>query len=324
MYNLVASQKMRLSNVIDAEDLRISAGLLLCLVVAILLPERKWAGFLRWLMRSKSVLRKSPKIDFDDALLALDSNFKTAELLREHSVSSWLEEIQVLKEYLPGDWKAPINLVGITHLKNSLKIGNGVILWTCSCRHGDLVIKKALSQAGLDFHHLRSSMHPYSATIFGMRVLNPIRTRIENRFVNNLVVLYPDKKTVAIKKVNSLLRKNEIVTITAVGAGESASNTPFLGGLLHIARGAIVISRRTLSPVHPVFITPNNDGRSFDVVIESNLEVSVEGDRSKVDSSVLEQYAGLLFHHLKQHPEIWRGWHARSLWSPVSRAKIDN
>ena len=56
-------------------------------------------------------------------------------------------------------------------------------------RLSQLVSKMALHRAGYGLVHLSRSEHGYSSTIFGMRCLNPLRSRIESRYLAERVVI---------------------------------------------------------------------------------------------------------------------------------------
>lgn len=302
----------------SAKDFALAVELLLCFMIAWLAPERAWRWLSTQLARLHSLLMKENAAELNNALGQIRNDLSTGDMLKEHRIACFLEEAQVFKEYRPGGWQARLQLHGAARVDDALQDGNGVILWTYSCRYGDLAIKKALKQAGYEFNHLRSDIHPYSSTKFGRQVLNPLRTRIEDRNIKRVVVLYPDKQTKAIRELNTLLRKNEIVSITAIGDGGSDLPIPFLGGQLRMKRGAIVLSRRTKAPILPVFITPKDGGLAFDVEIGEKLAVPEGTPRTQIDEALLTEYAERVLPHLKDYPHIWRGWHSRSLWTPAS------
>jgi hypothetical protein len=79
-----------------------------------------------------------------------------------------------------------------------------------------LVFKKALCHADIKAYHLSHFLHPYSDTKIGAKVLNPVITRIEMRYLADRCIITPDGAGPAIRKMIDRLSRNEVVSITAL------------------------------------------------------------------------------------------------------------
>ena len=126
------------------------------------------------------------------------------------------------------------------------KAGRGAILWASHFVFGGTLIKMALAENGYALSHLSRPEHGFSKTGFGIRVLNPIRCRPEDRLLKERIVIDREDMAKTARQVNRVLEDNGILSIT-VGAweGRSLADVPFLGHRLKIATGALNLGYKT-------------------------------------------------------------------------------
>lgn len=80
-------------------------------------------------------------------------------------------------------WRPVVHLNGTTHLRKALEGGHGAILWVTETAFSTLIVKMALHNAGYQAIQLSRPGHGFSASDFGVRFLNPLWTRVEDRFI---------------------------------------------------------------------------------------------------------------------------------------------
>ena len=219
----------------------------------------------------------------------------------------------MLREYRPGGWRGSIRLVGRHHIDRALESRRGAILWVAPCNFAGLNVKKAFHAAGHPITNLRSHIHPYSATLYGRAVLNRVRTTIEDRFLSTTIILRPDNAPAALRELQSSLRANAVVSITANSAGERPCRIPFLGGSLNLALGAATLARISKAPLLPVFTSPAHNG-IYDVEIIEPLQTAEGLAGRKQDEQLAALFAARFEAFVNRYPTVWRGWFNRYQW----------
>ena len=117
-----------------------------------------------------AALLNQPSAQADSVLRSLASNdlYAAMTLLRCHRLATSFPAIE---------------LRGTQHLQASLKQGLGVMLWVDHVVQGSLATKVALDQAGFALTHLSHSRHGFSNTQLGRCWLNPLKTRVGDRYL---------------------------------------------------------------------------------------------------------------------------------------------
>ena len=104
---------------------------------------------------------------------------------------------------------------GLEHLQAALATGRGAVLWVMPLVFAPLVTKRSLAEAGIAVHHTSRLSHGFSPTWLGQTLLNPIRTRIERRYLAERIVLPLEGMSAAASRhVLGLLRANRVVSLT--------------------------------------------------------------------------------------------------------------
>lgn len=237
-----------------------------------------------------------------------------AESLERRFMATVYEETcNALREYRPGGWNPKIQVRGLNYVDNALAAGRGAILWICPCSHAELVVKKAFHAQRLPIVNLRSYIHPYSGTRFGKGFLNPVRTRIEDRFLRSTVVLYPDRASSALRQLQLHLRENSVVSIFAIAAGSSHLTVPCLGGELRLALGAPVLAEVSGAAVFPVYVGKHGVD-DFTVHVGPSLTDGESEEGTSKHQTLALRFAEFTEQYVERYPFVWRGWLSDSLW----------
>ncbi len=282
--------------------------------VAWLLPQRYWPPVARFLGRlhvgilGRRGRRLQPIFD-----RYLGSDAGDIELgFRTHN---YRDLLAYLREHSPAVWRPEIRLHGREHIDEALEKGNGAVLWTCPSSYHSLLSKKAPCDAGAAIDHLIATTHGFSDTRLGVRFLNPIKHRIERRYVKEFCWIDFRKPTSAILRLMKLLRTNAVVSVSAVQTGGTVIEHTLFGGTLSVANGGPRMALSTGAALLPVFVSAADDG-SFDVHIEPPLNTGADTTKTN-EEDLVARYAPLLEKHIRQCPEVWYGWiGSENYWRP--------
>ena len=215
------------------------------------------------------------------------------------------ERFLYLRWYRPGGGLPLIRIHGQEHVDRAEEADKGIILWAGNFAFNDLIAKIAWSELGLDVSHYTRPVHGFSKTRFGVKVLNPVRTFVENKYLYERVSA--EQNTVAAMRVlRQRLDEGGAISITAGNRGRQLVEAPFLGGVLRLATGAPALARRSGAAILPVYTLRAEDG-SFDVTIGAPL-TSVESDRDAFANDIVAQYADQLAPYVRDFADQWRGW----------------
>ena len=226
-----------------------------------------------------------------------ERNFRR-DVLR-HKYLSW---IQLLACYRPWGWRPRPKLIGQRHLDEALAKGGGVVLFTANFIYKDLMSKAALANEGYKACHLTRDSHGFSESWLGKRLLNPIHSRIEARFLGERLVFSGNQTRDVNALIKERLRQNQPILVTVTPLGRRVSVLPFLHGRIRIATGALNFAAEAGATVLPVFTIrrPNGD---IDVIIEHPLKGQKEEARQAVIQAMLEDYVPRLETYVAQYPD---------------------
>lgn len=256
---------------------------------------------------------KTDGLDGHAALACLKLDARRLE--RDVMATVYEETCYTLREHRKRGWQPRIRLHGRKHIEQALESGRGVVLWINPSSYAELIVKKALHEADIPLVNLRSYVHPYSGSRWGKRFLNWIRTSVEDRYLQATVVLYPDREAVALRELQLWLRKNAVVSISAIAAGGHPFAARCLSGTLKLAMGAPTLARLSRSPLLPVYTCGDESG-GFDVTVEKPLQDAVHGKTATPEAQMAKAFAELTATEIAKCPKGWRGWLSRSLWQP--------
>ena len=307
-----ATEPARRGRLAGLRDLRRDLGLLGSLsslaVLAWCLPERHWDGLCRGLARARPWRYRdggSPAYRYVEALRPRPAGLTPAACARAHRANVYRERLQLLRCHRPLGRPPQVRLAGREHLEVALGAGRGAILWIGPFVFSDLLTKIALHDAGVPVSHLSRFVHGFSTTRFGERVLNPLRTAIERRYLAERLVIGREGGVAALRQLAHHLRANRVVSVSAIGMAHQLYRVPFLNGSVQMARGAPSLAIQTGAPLLPVFTGRDPHGRWL-TVIEPPLVRRDDWARDEAVSRLLLQYAALLEYYVTRWPDQFR------------------
>jgi lauroyl/myristoyl acyltransferase len=211
--------------------------------------------------------------------------------------------MQGFREYRPGGWNPEIQVAGAEYIETALARGCGVVLWINMFAYSDLATKKGLHEAGYRISHLSRPHHGISRTQFGIRVLNPVWTRIENRYLAERVTIHDDDSGSALATLRTRLKENRIVSITVGDQAKRTVEVSIVGTTVRVATGPLHLARTMNAVLIPVFTVMRDTG-TLVVNVERPL-MTGDDDRAESYESVAQRHAWMLEHYLQQFPGQW-------------------
>jgi lauroyl/myristoyl acyltransferase len=270
-----------------------------------LAPQRWWPIAAKALSRLQGMLLPSRWRHLEELVpgyLAAASGLRPTAIAEQETAASYEEELALLRCYRPGGWRPNIRLEGSERLDAALAQGKGAVLWVEDIHFASLVVKRALAEHGYAVSHLSRPSHGFSDTPFAHRFLNPIRWRVENRYLKQRVVTKRGDLS-GLRRLREELSAGGIVSITVGNNGSQVKAVPFFESDLELATGPVTVARAAGAPLLPVF-TQRLPSGTFEVRIEAPLDLS---DSSNPDAPFV-QFAALLASYVKQYPPQWKGW----------------
>jgi len=289
-------------------DLALLGSLSSLAVLAWCLPERYWDGLCSGLTRAQPWRWRengSPAYRYVEALRPRPARLTPAACAHAHRANVYRERLQLLRMYRPFRQPTHVQLAGREHLDAALVAGKGAILWVGPFVFSDLLTKIALHAAGVPVSHLSRYVHGFSATRFGERVLNPIRTAVEREFLAERVVMSRAGSVVALRTLSRRLRDNRVVSVSAIGMAHQLYRIPFLNGSVQMAGGAPALALQTGAALLPVF-TGRDGTNGWVAIIEPPLVRRADWQREEAIKRLLLQYGALLEYYVARWPDQFR------------------
>jgi lauroyl/myristoyl acyltransferase len=172
-----------------------------------------------------------------------------------------------------------------------------------------LAPKKGLHDAGFPYVHLSRPEHGFSKTRFGIRVLNPLRRKVEDRYLASRVIIRQNSGIGAMRDLRKVLADNGIVSITAGSwEGRVIVEPEVFGCRMPLATGPIALALATGAPLLPVFVWRESRTGILKVEIDAEIPLDGSGDKPAVIAGVADAYAARLQERIRAAPEQWRGW----------------
>ena len=216
----------------------------------------------------------------------------------------------------------PVNLrvEGESHLREALDKGNGAVLWCENSFSSSLLQKAAIAAAGYRVHHLSRHGHNLSSTRLGMRFLNPIVRKAENRYLAEVFLVDGHNQMAVSRHILELLRANQVVSVTVINAGSQTVEAPLLDGVLSVATGAPHFAARGRAPLLPVL--SYRDGNDFVAEIGAPIELQAMNREAAYEFAV-QELARRIDAFVRLHPIDWCGWLRGSyIEAPAAAARV--
>jgi lauroyl/myristoyl acyltransferase len=269
-------------------------------------PEKLWPAIARALARVHLQLHGQSRDRIRRRWLMLNGYIEP-RLCRLMPVAnmthSYVARMQGFREYRPDGWAATIQVVGAEHIETALARGRGAVLWVAPFVYSDLVTKKGLNEAGYRVTHLSRPEHNISNSYFGIHVLNPIWTHIENRYLFDRITIHNNTSAPALATLRERLQQNKIVSITVGNQAKKTTCVDLMSAKLRLATGPLYLTRTMKSVLLPVFTVMQSTG-TFVVHVESPLMAGCEDPEAPYEC-IVQSYAQRLKYYLLQYPEQW-------------------
>jgi lauroyl/myristoyl acyltransferase len=299
---------------ITRHDVQETAILAVESLIAWTVYERLWPRFCQVFAQLSTRLHRSRTRELRRELVracdAIYPEFSPASLEIAIRAAHMESRLQLLREYRPDGWRPRLRLLGKHHIEAALAAGRGAILWLCPFTYNNLVAHKTLHTNSLDITRLGGAYHGFASippSRFGMRILNPLRTRVEGKYLAERIVIPPDGSLGYLRVLRKRLEDNHLVSITANGEGNRAPLVPFLDGGIRLATGPASLALSTGAALLPVFLSRCGAGH-FETTIEAPLVVFGADCQRAAAEQLTGKYAELLERYVVQTPQLWPGW----------------
>jgi lauroyl/myristoyl acyltransferase len=202
-----------------------------------------------------------------------------------------------------------IGYSGEEHLNRARDKGNGIVLWVSHFAFSSLITKVGLHRLGERVWHISRPQHGFSKSRFGIRLLNPVRCRVEDRYLAGRLLIDRRSPGEILRQATAVLESNGTIS-TTVGAweGRFVAEGDLLGGRFVVSMGAPRLAYRTGAALLPVFTLRNDADGSFKLVIRP--PVAAESGRD-FESYCRIATARLLADHdhmVRAAPAQWSAW----------------
>jgi len=278
-----------------------------------MIPERLWdavargaVGLARWRAAARPRARQQHNRH------ALEGHVD-AQTLHSMEIAHFhhrvVARMQSFREFRPGGWTPKIDVHGLEHIETALARGNGVVLWVSPFIYSDLVTKKGLHEVGCHVSHVSHPHHGFSTTRFGVRFINPIGTRIEDRHLAERLLLGDANASAsALMVARRRLRQNRVVSITVGRHAPKSVRVAFFDTELELSTGPVRLARLTNAVLLSVFTVRTGTG-TFAINIEGPLNRPSGQPGKNCDEVVFQRLVrGLERHILNQPSQFMADW----------------
>jgi hypothetical protein len=294
---------------ISAADVKLTVLLPLLFAISWLVPERHWQRICEALAGARGGAAEEP-VERGVRLSGLGPGLAVPAGDLSHALSThrFLSYLQYLRDYRPGGWRCAAVIEGADALRAAQAENRGVILWVAHFVYNGLPLKKALCEAGFRVFHMSRPEHGFSTTAYGVAVLNPLRSRIEERYLARRIMIKRGAEHVALREAHRLIGDGSIVSITAGHwEGRQVARVPVGAAALPVSTGAPSLAHATGARLLPVFISRADDG-SFRLRIGAALACDPHLPRNEAVAAAMEDFAQQLQTEISRSPGQWRGW----------------
>jgi len=228
---------------------------------------------------------------------------------RRMELERYRDYLHLLRFYRPDRFAPPIAIEGWTHVEEAERRGHGAIVLADNFIHHNLILSVAFARAGRTLAVASTPTHGFSSSRFGMRVLNPIRLRIEDRIARR-VVLDTDRQIAWMRDLRRTLLGNNAVRFTAGDwVGRQCLETRFLNGCMRLATGGFNLALSTNAALIPQTTIWDDRIRTFRVIFEEPIRPPAVGDRKTMIRAMMQSYLERLEPRVLADPGQWRGWY---------------
>ncbi|MGI9436738.1 MAG: hypothetical protein ACR2Q4_18230 [Geminicoccaceae bacterium] len=273
------------------------------------LPSTLWPKWAGWIARRRIAWGEAFSRDDLDTIRAIVGD-RSTEWIENSFRPSWLGHkyhgwMMVLACQVPRRWQPKTRLIGEEHLKSALAKGQGTVLFAATLAYNDLITKAALAQSGYLVSHVSMTTHGFTNGGLVARLLNPIYTHAEKRFLRERMVFHGKNTKTINARIKAKLRDNAPVMITVTPLGRRTSVRPCLHGQVRIATGGLTHGWEAGSAVLPIF-TIQRPGGQIETIIEPPLDMPAGLSKNDAVERMVSDYVPRLEAHIAEHPEQLR------------------
>ena len=275
------------------------------------LPESAWWPLSRLFGQMNAVTHPSrtrrETADVACVLAGTPVASRIARIAAANWANRYEERFHYLRAWRPGGWNPYLEVVGVEHVSAALAKGRGILFWAGNFSFNDLVTKMAWHQLGLSVSHFSRPIHGFSTTQFGVRYLNAVRRRIEDRYLGERLMVEIEETRGAMERMRDRLADNGAVSFTVGNRGHRTATASFLGGHITLATGPLALARfvgATVLPVYTLRLAP----RWFEITIGPPLRVPQDAASNPDYAAAVQAYADRLAPFVLRDPGQWRGW----------------
>lgn len=208
-----------------------------------------------------------------------------------------------------------VRICGLEHLQDSLKRGNGAILWESSYFGRRNLAKHILHRNGFAIDQVHASNHmggfgaPRDNQSWAIqRVIRPFFDKCERSFVREIIYLGDPDSLTFTKLMVSRLKNNRILCISADGTrGHKFISVSLLGRAVSFPTGAVSLAKVTNTPILPLFCFADTTGTTKLTVLPP-LQIPSDLQREEALENGIHQFVGLLESYIRMYPEQYRKW----------------
>ena len=275
-------------------------------LVSWVVPAPAWWPLTRALAWAAVLLRPGTGSLPGDAAFERDGGPSVRQTAVERMASGAASRLVGLREYRRAPPLYPVRVSGALHLTQALAGSRGAILWVGRFTWASLISKIGLHRAGFSVTHLSRPEHGFGTSPFAIARLNPVWTRVEERFLRTRIVMLPGEETAALRAVRRCLDANGVVSISVGAQGARAVSLPFLGTELQLATGPMSLAASSGAPLMPVFAIRDEQG-VFHVTVEPPLDLRADDTRRGREQEAAAAYARRLEPWVRRWPGQWLG-----------------
>ena len=199
--------------------------------------------------------------------------------------------------------------MGKEHLETARRDGKGAVLWIGRFSFAALAEKMAFAGEGYEVHHVSRPQHGYSATRFGMKYLNPIRTRTEYRHAAGRILINSERPADSMNEARKLLKANKFVSIAGgTTEGQVLVLTQFAGYRMRFTAGPPRLAKLAGAPLLPVFVVREPSTGVIRIVVDRPIDLDRGGSRDEMIARAVQEFADRHQPFVKTHPHQWRDW----------------
>jgi lauroyl/myristoyl acyltransferase len=213
--------------------------------------------------------------------------------------------MQLLRDYRPDGWQPDITLEGKERIDRALDRGRGIVLWVH--RFHSFVHFVALHRAGFRVCRASGLAHgQFYRSRFGRRWLNPIQTRVEDRYCERILIRQGSLSH--LRELQQRLGRNAIVS-TYFDQLDHTRNVelPFLEGRLSVATRAATLAAETGATLLPVFAVSDGPDR-YRVIIGPPADGGGTGNRRQAAEATAAAHVKQLETYALAYPDQWADW----------------